>query len=234
MAAVEPPRVRDVMTNPVVAVRERANYKEIVDALDEFGVSAVPVLDSDDRVVGVVSVADLLPKVEFPDEGPGPRLFERLRRRTARAKAAGETAGELMSSPAITTRADTTIVEAARLMEAERVKRLPVVGEEGRLAGIVTRRDLLRVYLRPDADIRADVRGEVLDKALGVGPSEVTVEVDSGVVRLAGKVERRSTAQDAVRLARTVPGVVHVVDELTYRHDDQVDIGSGRVFETRL
>jgi CBS domain-containing protein len=232
--AVEPPKVKDVMTNVVVAVRERANYKEIVDALAEYGVSAVPVLDEDDRVVGVVSEADLLPKVEFAGDDLRARRFERIRRRTARAKAAGDTAGELMTSPAITTRPGASIVEAARLMEDERVKRLPVVGDEGRLAGIVTRRDLLRVYLRPDAAIRADVMEEVLHKALGIGPPEVGVEVVNGVVTLAGTVGRRSTAQFAVRLTRAVPGVVDVVDELTYRNDDAADLGSRYVFEAGL
>jgi CBS domain-containing protein len=222
------------MTNTVVAVRERADYKEIVDALAEYGVSAVPVLDEDDRVVGVVSEADLMPKVEFAGDDPRARLFERGRRRTARAKAAGDTAAELMSSPAVTTVPDASIVEAARLMEAERVKRLPVVGDEGRLAGIVTRRDLLRVYLRPDAAIATDVMTEVFDKALGIGASDVRVSVVDGVVTLAGSVRRRSLAQLAARLTRTVPGVVDVVNELSYRQDDTADLGSRYVSEAGL
>ncbi|MCW2639077.1 MAG: hypothetical protein JWP76_1383 [Dactylosporangium sp.] len=231
---MESPKVRDVMTNPVVAVREHADYKEIVDALAVYGVSAVPVLDEDDRVVGVVSEADLLPKVEFAGDDPRARLFERSRRRTARAKAAGDTAAELMSSPAIMTAPDASIVEAARLMETERVKRLPVVGDEGRLAGIVTRRDLLRVYLRPDAAIAEDVMTEVFDKALGIGRPEIRVEVVDGVVTLSGKVERRSAAQLAVHLTRAVTGVVDVVDELTYRHDDTADLSTRYVFESGL
>jgi CBS domain-containing protein len=228
--AVEPPKVRDVMTNPVVAVRERATYKKIVDALAEYGVSAVPVLDDDDRVVGVVSEADLMPKMEFAGDDPGARLLERFRRRSARAKAAGDTAGELMSHPAITARPEASIVEVARLMEAERVKRLPVVGDSGRLAGIVTRRDLLRVYLRPDAVIRDDVLAEVLGKALGIGPPDVSVEVADGVVTLAGSVDRRETGQLAVRLTRTVPGVVDVADRMTYR-SDPVELRSSHLFE---
>jgi CBS domain-containing protein len=222
------------MTSTVVAVRERADYKEIVDALAEYGVSAVPVLDEDDRVVGVVSEADLLPKVEFAGDDPRLRLFERSRRRTARAKAAGDTAAELMSSPAITTVPDASIVEAARLMENERVKRLPVVGEEGRLAGIVTRRDLLRVYLRPDAAIAREVMSEVFGTATGIRPTDVRVEVADGVVKLSGTVERRSGAQLALRLAHAVTGVVDVVDELTYRHDDIADLSTRYVFEAGL
>jgi CBS domain-containing protein len=150
VSAVQAPKVCDVMTTTVVAVRERATYKEIADALAEFGVGAVPVLDEDDRVVGLVSEADVLPKVEFAGDEPRPPLFARLRRRRARAKPAGDTAGALMTSPAITIGPDSSIMDAARLMEDARVKRLPVVGDEGRLAGIVTRRDLLRAFLRLD------------------------------------------------------------------------------------
>jgi CBS domain-containing protein len=234
VSAVEPPKVRNVMTSTVVAVRERADYKEIVDALVEYGVSAVPVLDGDDRVVGVVSEADLLPKVEFADDDPRGRLFERTRRRTARAKAAGETAAELMSSPAVTIGPDDSIVDAARLMETERVKRLPVIGDEGRLAGIVTRRDLLRLYLRPDPAIAADVMAEVFGKALGTVPPEVRVTVVDGVVTLSGSVDRHSVALLAVQLTRAVTGVVDVVDELTYEQDDVVDLSSRYVFEAGL
>jgi CBS domain-containing protein len=149
------------MTDTVVAVRERANFKEIVDALVGYGVSGVPVLDADDRVVGVVSEADLMPKLEFAgDTAAGDTAAGDT---AAGDIAAGDIAAELMSSPAITIGPDASIVEAARLMEAESVKRLPVVGEEGRLAGIVTRRDLLRVYLRPDPAIGEDRRADVED-----------------------------------------------------------------------
>src|SRR6266511_3106309 len=132
-------KVRDVMTSNVVAVRERTGYKEIVEVLVGFKVSAVPVLDAEYRVVGIVSEADLLSKAEFADEHVQAPLFERRRRRVAREKAAGETASELMTSPAITTGPEASVVEAARLMAAERVKRLPVVGDQGRLIGIVAR-----------------------------------------------------------------------------------------------
>jgi CBS domain-containing protein len=222
------------MTSMVVAVRGRADYKEIVDALAEYGVSAVPVLDEDDRVIGVVSEADLLPKMEFAGDDLRARLFDRGRLRTVKAKAAGDTAAELMSSPAITTTPDASIVQAARVMETERVKRLPVVGDEGRLAGIVTRRDLLRVYLRPDSAIAEDVMTEVFGKALGIGLPEVHVEVVDGVVTLSGTVGQRSQAQLAVRLTHAVTGVVDVVDELSYRHDDMADLSTRYVFEAGL
>jgi CBS domain-containing protein len=217
---MEPLKVCDVMTRQVVAVRERAGYQEIVEALAVHRVSAVPVLDAAYRVIGVVSEADLLAKIQFAEDSAPARLFEGRRRRTARTKASGDTAVELMSSPAVTIDPDASLVEAARLMEGERVKRLPVVHDDGRLAGIVARSDLLRGHLRPDAAIGRDVTVEVLGTTLGIGAPRVRVKVANGVVTLAGAVDRRSTAQIAVRLTRSVTGVVDVLDELTYDHDD--------------
>jgi CBS domain-containing protein len=229
---VDLPKVRDVMTSPVVAVREAADYKEIIDALVRNGVSAVPVLDADDRVVGLVSEGDLMATVELAGEDLQARLFDRLRRRPGRAQIAGDTAADLMTSPAITIDADASIVEAARLMETERVKRLPVVGDEGRLAGIVARRDLLRVYLRPDAAIAEEVTREVLGRTLGIGPRDVRIEVVDGVVTLRGSVDRHSTARIAVRLTHAVTGVVDVVDALTYGYDDIADVARRHVLDT--
>ncbi len=227
-------KVRDVMTSNVVAVRERTGYKEIVEVLVGFKVSAVPVLDAEYRVVGIVSEADLLSKAEFADEHVQAPLFERRRRRVAREKAAGETASELMTSPAITTGPEASVVEAARLMAAERVKRLPVVGDQGRLIGIVARSDLLRPYLRPDDGIRDEVAHEVLGKTMGIRPPEVEVRVADGVVTLHGSVDRRSTATIAVRLARAVSGVVDVVDELAYEHDDTEDLHRKYLFGAQV
>ena len=171
------------------------------------------------RVVGVVSESDLLAKVELTGQ-PHPRLFAGPRRRAARAHAAGAVAGELMSTPVITVAPAATLPAAARLMDRAQVKRLPVVDGDGRLIGIVTRGDLLKVYLRPDADIRQDVVREVLSQVLVVQDGTVSVAVAGGVVTLRGQVDRRSTAAVAVRLAYDVPGVVRVADRLGYDYDD--------------
>src|SRR3954471_9139596 len=138
--------VRDIMTDTVIAVREAARYAEIVDALARYRVSAVPVLDAHRRVLGVVSEADLMAKVEFAGRHASYPLVG-ARARTARAKAAGESAADLMTSPPITIWPDATVVDTARLMDSESVKRLPVVDGEGRLGGIVSRGDVLRAFL---------------------------------------------------------------------------------------
>jgi CBS domain-containing protein len=125
-----------------------------------------------------------------------------------------------MSAPAVTVRADDTVPEAARLMARHRVERLPVVDEEDRLVGIVTRRDLLEVFLRSDEEIRRTVEQEVLLNTLWLAPQNISVRVRNGVVTLAGLLERRSEKSIALRTTGRVDGVVGVVDRLTYRLDD--------------
>jgi CBS domain-containing protein/PII-like signaling protein len=212
-------QVDDVMTADVVTVRPDAPYREIVDTLANHRVSAAPVVDPDQRVVGVVSEADLLHRIEFV--GDDRRVFASRRRRTAHAKAHGATAKDLMSKPAITITSGAPLTAAAKIMDGERVKRLPVVDTAGRLRGIVSRSDLLRVYLRPDHEIERDVVDEVLRRTLWVEPGMVEVEVDQGLVTLTGRTDRHSTRQLAVKLTQAVPGVVEVVDRLEFEFDDR-------------
>ncbi|WFE56341.1 CBS domain-containing protein [Micromonospora sp. WMMD712] len=213
-------QVRDVMTTDVAAVREGTAYREIVDVLTGWRVTAAPVVDGARRVLGVVSEADLLHKVELLGQPHERRVFVGRRQREAQVKAGATLAADLMSAPAVTVGPDASCVEAARLMTQRHVKRLPVVDDLGRLVGIVTRGDLLRMHLRPDGDIRADVVGEVLRRTLGVRDDVVDVTVHDGVVTLTGQLERRSTVRLALRLSAQVSGVVEVVDALGWAVDD--------------
>jgi len=222
-------RVDDVMTTAVVAVSASTPYRELVDLLVEHRFSAVPVVDSFQRVTGVVSEADLLRKIEYAGETE-PRLFEGRRRRGDRIKGAGRTAADLMSSPAVTVPSGTSVAAAARLLDGEQVKRLPVVDDLGRLIGIVSRSDLLKVHLRPDDEIRADVESGVVRPYLLETGRDVQVEVSGGVVTLTGQVDRWSTTDIADRLTSQVPGVVDVVDELTFDYDDRNIAGTGIAF----
>ncbi|PWU52165.1 hypothetical protein DLE60_31710 [Micromonospora globispora] len=213
-------QVGDVMTRDVVTVGEDAPYRQIVDVLIRRGISAVPVVDSFRRVLGVVSEADLLHKIErsgHPDER---RVFEGRRRRTAREKADALVAKDLMTAPAVTAQAEAPLPAAARLMDREAVKRLPVLDDLGRLVGIVTRSDLLRVHLRTDAEIREDVVQEVLRRVLAVRDGLVTVQVRGGEVTLDGRLDRRTAVELAGRLAAQVSGVVQVHNAIGYDVDD--------------
>ncbi|MFI2200486.1 CBS domain-containing protein [Streptomyces sp. NPDC020192] len=200
--------VNDVMAHRVVALRTGAVFKDIVKAMGEWRVSALPVLDDAGVVVGVVSEADLLPKEEYSDGGIG--RYAQLGHLVDVQKAEAVTAGELMTAPAVTVRPDATLAHAARIMARTRVKRLPVVGRDGTLKGIVSRSDLLKVYLRDDADIAEEVRREIVVRLFGPYSDAIRVEVHDGVVALSGHVRETVLIPLAARLARAVPGVVDV------------------------
>ncbi|MEV8626364.1 CBS domain-containing protein [Streptomyces sp. NPDC051079] len=194
-----PRTVDDVMTHAVVSARLDAPVKEIVRSMRRWGVSAVPVLSAQGRVVGVVSEADVLGKV------PG----------EARDDAGSVTAGNLMSAPPVTVPRDATIAGAARLMAQGHLKRLPVVDEEGRPVGVVSRGDLLKVYLRSDSELAEDVRHELLTHLIPEGDAALTVRVENGAVTLAGRLPQSVPADLALRLTRAVPGVVAATAEFT-------------------
>jgi CBS-domain-containing membrane protein len=208
------------MTQEVVTVNEHASFKDVAMLIAERRVSAVPVIDQEGRVLGIVSEADLLLKEEFPEGSASRRLFQGRRQRIDRAKAAGDTAAELMTAPAVTVGPDASIAEAARLLHRHGIKRLPVVDPAGPLLGIVSRADLLKVFLRPDADIAAEVRQHVLMLGMWMDPDTVMVDVRDGVVTLTGPLERRSLIPITVSLVRGLDGVVDVVDQLTFEVDD--------------
>jgi CBS-domain-containing membrane protein len=216
--------VGDVMTNDVVTVTAELGYKAVADLMVRHSVSAVPVVDAERRVLGVVSEADLLAKLEYADRVPRHLLTTR-RMRNGRQKAAGDTAGELMTAPAVTIRATGTVTGAARLMEAARIKRIPVVDESDRLVGIVSRRDLVRLYTRPDHEVRQAVLDGVV-RALWIDPTVLGIHVRSGIVTLTGHLGRGSLAAIVVAFVRATPGVVDVVDRLTFDLDDADGVDS--------
>lgn len=212
-------RVGDVMTTAVVAVDRITPYQEIDRLLAAHRISGVPVLKMGREVVGVVSEADLLAAEDETSRQARMRSSVGQRRLLHSKPPSGLTAGTLMTSPAVTTGPETTIPAAARLMNTHHIRRLPVVDDEGKLIGIVSRRDLLSVFLRPDPDIIGDV-WQVLDEVTGTDPKDVVVTVHHGVVTLTGSMhpgpqERHELIPLAVRLIWDIDGVVDVVNRLT-------------------
>ncbi|MFI6355337.1 CBS domain-containing protein [Streptomyces sp. NPDC050743] len=216
--------VSDVMTQTVAAVGRHAPFKEIVRLLQDWQVSALPVIEGEGRVVGVVSEADLLPTEELRDDPQTGYL--QLRRPVDMAKAGALTAEHLMSSPAVTVRANATLAEAARIMAREGVKRLPVVDAAGLLAGIVSRADLLKVFMRDDEDIAEEVRREIVSYLFPPPSSAIQVDVHDAVVTLTGRVRDTALVPVAARLVRAVEGVVDVCFDLA--HDDHGVTGAAR------
>jgi len=207
-------RVQDVMTTSVVTIDRVTPYKEIAQLLADHRISGVPVLTMGRHVAGIVSEADLL-------------AVEDSRARRARQPghmhlpghhpAGGNlTAADLMTAPAITVHPDAPIPSAARLMTTHHVRRLPVVDPDGMLIGIVTRRDLLSVFLRPDEEIASDAT-ELLDDVLHADAARIRVVVRDGRVILTGTASEpgeEDLIPIAIRLLWDVDGVVDVSDRL--------------------
>ncbi|MFE0514124.1 CBS domain-containing protein [Streptomyces sp. NPDC058964] len=205
--------VSDVMTHTVASVGRWASFKVIVEMMQDRGVSALPVLEGEGRVVGVVSEADLLPTEELRDSPEGG--YAVLRRPADMAKAGALTAGDLMTSPAVTVDANATLAEAARIMAREKVKRLPVVDGSGVLTGMISRADLLKVFLRDDEDIAEEIRRDIVACLFPLTSSAIQVDVHDGVATLTGKVRDTAMVPVAARLVRAVEGVVDVDFDLT-------------------
>jgi CBS-domain-containing membrane protein len=216
--------VKDVMTTQVVAVRSGATFKEMAAALRRYRVSAFPVIDEHEKVIGIVSEADLLAKEALTDPGV---LTGVLHHRDVR-KAEGLTAGDLMTPRAVTVRPEDSVEHAAQLMHFLHVKRLPVVDADGGLVGLVSRTDVLAVYDRPDEDIREEITGNVILRGFLEDPRQFAVTVQAGVVTVHGSPETAALGHDIVRKIRHVPGVVAVHDQLGY--PDTYPIVAGSVF----
>jgi CBS-domain-containing membrane protein len=209
--------VKDVMTTSVIAVHKDAAYEAIAADLVQHRISAVPVLDQAAKVIGMVSESDMLAKLALEmGNGRGVQGITGIQPVEQLAKARAVTAGELMTAPAITASPEDTIEQAARVMYRRHVKRLPVVDAQGRLAGIVSRADLLAVYSRDDEDIAAEIRNSVFAGEPHAVHGHFQVTVQAGVVTVSGHPLTASQRWAIVRRARHVPGVVAVRDRLTH------------------
>ena len=209
--------VKDVMSTHVIAARQSAPYKELAAMLRNQRVSAFPVIDDDNKVIGVVSESDLLAKEAL--EGTVPMTLQSMTRQRVQSQVNGVIAADLMTKPVVTIGPDEPVTHAARLMYNQRVKRLPVVSDDGTLIGIVTRSDVLSVYGRPDADIQREVNQDLIQGTYRSDPGRFTVTVKDGIVTIAGTPETTAVGHDIIGTARHVEGVVAVRDRLSYPSD---------------
>jgi len=199
--------VADVMTPRVIAAREGAEFKHIVQIMRVNRVSALPVVDARNRVLGVVSETDLL--VKEAENAPRRAGWRWLLPSTER-KAAASLARELMTSPAITIGADATVTDAAGLMSARRVRQLPVTDPANHLIGVVSRVDVLSVYCRPDYDIHDEIVKDIVAGELALDPYDFDVSVASGVVTITGQAASPAVATQLLDAVRHVEGLVSV------------------------
>jgi CBS-domain-containing membrane protein len=217
--------VADVMTTDVVSVGPDTGFDDVARALCDHHVRAIPVLDGAGHVLGVVSEADLMGTMEHGDPQVAERRGWHL---PTRRPGHPTTARELMSRPVIGVAPDASVAEAARTLRNRNRKLgwLAVVepGEPGceRLAGVLTRSDLLAAFVRDDAELRSEIVDTLLSRLLQVDPSQVEVQVTDGVVTMTGQVSTRSEAHLAVDFVQRLEGVVAVVDQLTCEVDERV------------
>lgn len=210
-------KVSELMTKDVVTVERQSTLKEVAELLAGRRISGVPVVDRPRRVVGVVSEADIAEKEAAVDRPRG--VVDWLLARGTSPRLEARTAGEAMSSPPITLRPDRDVAEAARLMIEQGVNRLPIVDAEGTLVGIVTRADLVRAFIRSDAEIEHELLEDVVLGNLGIDPDTVETSVNEGEVTLTGEVDTKADAGLLETFAARVPGVVSVRSELRWRRE---------------
>ncbi|MHA6794259.1 CBS domain-containing protein [Pseudonocardia bannensis] len=220
-------RVREVMTTAVVSVAPETGFDEVARVLVANAVRAVPVLDPDGRLLGVVSEADLMDTTQEDDPARRTVRDRRPWHRRPHHAARPTTARELMTTPVIGVGPEAGVAEAARVMHERGLGWLAVVepetsgGPGGRLVGVLGRSDLLKAFLRDDAELRAEVVDQVLGRMLLVDPARVDVQVSGGVVTLTGLLPTRADTRLAVSFVERLEGVVAVVDRLAYQVDER-------------
>lgn len=220
-------RVREVMTSEVVTAGPETPFKEVVRLMHEHAISGLPIVDTEGVLVGIVTEVDLL----FVEEEKGePRRPGRsfltwfvhpVKLAEIEDRSAAITAADIMTRGVVSVGPDTTVRRAIRTLLDAAVKRLPVVDENGRVVGIVSRRDLLTSFLRTDEEIAGEVEQVVILETMWLEPDTIRVDVRDGVATLTGRVGSRSTKKVLLELVRKVDGIVGVQDRLSFEWDDR-------------
>lgn len=213
-------KVRDLMTTDPLTATPEMLLKEAARLMVRNKVSGLPVL-SDGELVGIVTEGDFLRQEANRDQPYRFSLLDALFGDGPAEPPAVETVAEVMSENVITITPGASIGEAARVMANQRVKRLPVIDEDGVLVGIISRADVVNAFTKPDEVIEDEIKEDIVRRLLFLDPADVLVEVEDGVVTLGGEMENRTEAHLLEELTRRVEGVVRVKSDLTFLVDDQ-------------
>jgi CBS domain-containing protein len=222
-------KVRDIMTTDPISVRGDTLLKEAARIMVRHKVSGLPVIDDDGRLIGIVTEGDFLRREASRDRPYRHSLLDALFGDAEELEAPAETVADVMTDKVVTIGADAGLGEAARLMTTRNIKRLPVVGEGGKLEGIISRADIVNAFTKPDDVIEDEVREDIIRRLLFLDPDSVDVAVTDGVVRLGGELEHRTEVHLLEELTRRIAGVVRVDSRLTYQIDDRKVQGSNPI-----
>ncbi len=214
-------KVRDIMTTNTISVRGDTLLKEAARIMVRNQISGLPVIDSDGRLVGIVTEGDFLRQEVSRDRPYRLSLLDALFGDSTPETPIAETVAEVMTDKVVTITPEASIGEAARLMASRNVKRLPVVGDEGVLEGIISRADIVNAFTKPDDIIEDEVREDIIRRLLFLDPESIEVTVSDGIVHLGGELENRTEVTLLEELARRIAGVVKVESDLTYVVDDR-------------
>lgn len=198
-------QVVDLMTTDVITVSMETGIRDAARLMFRNRVSGLPVTTADGSLIGIITEADFLRLEVERQEG---------------ATDIGETVGEVMSPGVVTTGPETEVYDAAKMMTFQDIKRLPVVDEDSRLLGIISRADIVSVFTRPDDVIEDEIREDLIRRVLFIDPDELNVIVTNGVVTFVGEIGTRNEARLLVELASRLDGVLHVESKLVWRLDD--------------
>jgi CBS domain-containing protein len=212
-------KVAQIMTHDVTTIGADASLKEAAMLMVNAGISGLPVVDDQRRVIGIITEADFV-------SAEAARAWGRQRKRLL-ANVFGEaktpvasTVADVMSHKPHTIDRDSSVTEAARRMTDLGIKRLPVVNPDGILDGIVSRADVMGAFARSDDELKSEIELDVVDRVMRLDTESIEVSVEDGVVTLRGSVDARSEARLVEELTVRVEGVVSVTSNLTYTHDD--------------
>jgi CBS domain-containing protein len=197
--------VVDLMTTDVIAVSRETGLRDAARLMFRNRVSGLPIVDDAGALVGIITEADFLKLEVERQEG---------------TRDQGDTVGDVMSRGVVTVPPNVEIYEAAKIMAVQEVKRLPVVDEDNRLLGVISRSDIVSIYTRPDDVIEDEIREDLIRRVLFIDPDGVQVGVANGVVTLSGQVATRSEASMLEELTNRLDGVLRVESKLTWTEGD--------------
>ncbi len=212
-------RVVDLMASEVISVRRETSLRDAARLMVEKGISGLPVTDEEGTLVGVVSEGDFLRKEVDRGDLMGRGLLGVLfDNRDSLAEA--ETVGEVMAENVFTVSPEATLVEAARTMTSHGVKRLPVVTREGKLVGVISRRDVVAAFTRPDELIEDEIKEDILRRLLFLDPELLDISVKAGVVMISGELPTRTDTRLLEAMVQRTDGVIRAEIDVTWRLDD--------------